>query len=114
MSAPAEVAPWVERLARVGYAAKAVLYATVGILAAQAAFGKGGRTTDTRGALRELLQAPYGRIMLLVVAVGLLGYTVWLFVRAVTDAERRSRRSGRRAAMEAAGAATAPRNGAAG
>jgi hypothetical protein len=89
VNASAEVAPWVERLARVGYAAKAVLYGTVGILAAQAAFGKGGRTTDTRGALRELLQAPYGRIMLLVVAVGLLGYTAWLFVRAITDAERR-------------------------
>jgi len=49
---PAEVAPWVERLARVGYAAKALLYGTIGILAAQAAFGEGGRTTDTRGALR--------------------------------------------------------------
>ncbi|HEU5040492.1 MAG TPA: DUF1206 domain-containing protein, partial [Gemmatimonadales bacterium] len=88
MNPPAEVAPWVERLARVGYVAKAVLYATIGILAAQVAFGEGGRTTDTRGALRTLLGAPYGRIMLLVVAVGLLGYTVWLFVRAVTDAER--------------------------
>jgi hypothetical protein len=86
---PAEVAPWIERLARVGYAAKAVLYATIGILAAQAALGEGGRTTDTGGALRELLQAPYGRAMLVVVAVGLLGYSFWLFVRAATDAEHR-------------------------
>ena len=89
MNPPAEVAPWIERLARVGYAAKAILYATVGILAAQAALGKGGGTTDTGGALRELLQAPYGRAMLIVIAVGLLGYTVWLFVRAATDAERK-------------------------
>lgn len=89
MNAPAEVAPWVERLARVGYAAKAVLYATIGILAAQTALGEGGRTTDTRGALRTLLQAPYGRVMLLVVAIGLLGYTTWLLARAVTDAEQR-------------------------
>ena len=89
MNPPAEVAPWVERLARVGYVAKAVLYATIGILAAQAALGEGGRTTDTRGALRTLLHAPFGRVMLLVVAIGLLGYTMWLFVRAVTDAEQR-------------------------
>ncbi|HEX6104200.1 MAG TPA: DUF1206 domain-containing protein [Gemmatimonadales bacterium] len=89
MNPPAEVAPWIERLARVGYAAKAVLYATVGILAAQAALGAGGRTTGTRGALRELLDAPYGRAMLIVVALGLLGYTAWLFVRALTDAEHR-------------------------
>jgi len=86
---PAEVAPWVERLARVGYVAKAVLYGTIGILAAQAAFGEGGRATDTRGALSALLEAPYGRVMLIVVAAGLLGYTAWLFVRAVTDAEQR-------------------------
>ena len=89
MNPPAGVAPWVERLARVGYAAKALLYGTIGILAAQAAFGEGGRTTDTRGALRALLEAPYGRVMLLVVAVGLLGYTTWVFVRGVTDAEHR-------------------------
>lgn len=89
MNPPAEVAPWIERLARVGYVAKAVLYATVGILAAQLALGEGGRTTDTAGALREILGAPYGRAMVFVVAVGLVGYTIWLFVRALTDAERR-------------------------
>ena len=87
MTAPAEVAPWIERLARVGFVAKAVLYGTVGILAAQAATGRGGRTTDTRGALRELLGAPYGRGMLYVITVGLLGYAAWLLVRSVADPE---------------------------
>ncbi|MBA3258208.1 MAG: DUF1206 domain-containing protein [Gemmatimonadales bacterium] len=85
MNRPTDVAPWIERLARVGYAAKALLYATVGILAAQAALGRGGRTTDTRGALREVLGAPYGRAMLYVVAAGLFGYALWLVVRAVAD-----------------------------
>lgn len=89
MSPPADVAPWIERLARVGYAAKAVLYGTVGILAAQAALGRGGRTTDTKGALRELLGAPYGQVMLYVIAVGLFGYAAWLLVRAIADPERR-------------------------
>ena len=41
--------------------AKALLYATVGILAAQAALGRGGRTTDLGGALREVVRAPDGR-----------------------------------------------------
>ena len=89
MNPPAEVAPWIERLARVGYVAKAVLYGTIGILAAQVALGSGGRTTDTRGALRELMDAPYGRAMLIVIAVGLFGYALWAFVRAITDAEGR-------------------------
>jgi negative regulator of sigma E activity len=37
-------APWIERLARVGYAAKAVLYTVVGVLALRAALGDGGKT----------------------------------------------------------------------
>jgi hypothetical protein len=88
-SAGAEVAPWVEKLARVGYAAKAVLYATVGVLAARAAFGTGGRTTDTRGALGSILGAPFGRVLLVIIGLGLLGYAAWRIVQAVTDPERR-------------------------
>ena len=89
MNGPADVAPWIELLARVGYVAKAVLYGTVGLLAAQAGLGRGGRTTDTRGALRELLGAPFGQAMLLVIAAGLVGYAAWLLVRAVADPERK-------------------------
>ena len=90
MTNPAtEVAPWIERLARVGYAAKALLYITVGYLASQAAMGPGGRVTDTEGALRVVHDASYGRVLLLVVALGLLGYAVWRVVEALVDPERR-------------------------
>jgi hypothetical protein len=82
-----EVAPWIEKLARIGYVAKALLYATVGILAAQAALGRGGRTTDLGGALREVVRAPMGEALLLVIALGLSGYAVWRLVDAITDAE---------------------------
>ena len=84
-----EVAPWIVRLARIGYLAKALLYATVGILAAQAALGSGGRTTDLGGALHSVLRAPLGGAMLLVIAAGLVGYAVWRVVDAITDAEGR-------------------------
>jgi hypothetical protein len=90
MTNPAtEVAPWVERLARVGYAAKALLYITVGYLAAQAAMGTGGRVTDTHGALQVVHEASYGRALLFVVAVGLLGYGLWRVVEALVDPEQR-------------------------
>ena len=88
MSAPVEardVAPWVARLARVGYAAKALLYVTIGILAAEAAFGVGGRKTDTEGALRLVHGMTFGRVMLIVVAAGLLGYALWRVVEAIVD-----------------------------
>ena len=92
MSAPVEmrdVAPWVERLARVGYAAKALLYITIGILAAQAAFGPGGGTTDTQGALKVVHDMTFGRIVLLVIAAGLLGYALWRVVEAIVDPDAR-------------------------
>ncbi|HKU63301.1 MAG TPA: DUF1206 domain-containing protein [Gemmatimonadales bacterium] len=88
-----DVAPWIEILARVGYAAKAVLYGTIGFLAARAAFGwDGGRATDTRGALRAVRDAPFGRHILLVIAAGLAGYGLWRLVEAVTDPEHRGTR----------------------
>jgi hypothetical protein len=84
-----EVAPWIERLARVGYAAKSLLYVTIGYLASQAALGPGGKVTDTRGALREVHDVSYGRLLLIVVGLGLLGYGLWRVVEAVVDPERR-------------------------
>jgi hypothetical protein len=88
-SAAHEVAPWIVRMARVGYAAKAVLYATIGVLAARVALGEGGETTDSRGALRTVLDAPFGRALLFLIAAGLVGYALWRVVQAITDPERR-------------------------
>ncbi len=84
-----DVAPWIERMARVGYGAKAVLYGTIGLLAVAAALGAGGGTTDTRGAMAEVLKAPFGRMLLVIVALGLLGYAVWRVVEAIADPARR-------------------------
>jgi len=80
---------WVERLARFGYASKGVVYGIVGLLAAQAAFGTGGRTTDTRGALQTLLTQPFGKLLLALVAIGLIGYVLWRFVQAIKDPENK-------------------------
>jgi hypothetical protein len=89
MSSGAEATTtWIERFARVGYAAKALLYATIGILAAGAAIGH-GRNTDTRGAMATLLRAPFGRTLLAVIALGLFGYAAWRCTSAVVDAEHR-------------------------
>jgi hypothetical protein len=91
MTAPTmkEVAPWVERMARIGYAAKALLYITVGIISAQAGLGRGGHATDTQGAMRVVHEVSYGRIILGIIAAGLIGYAVWRLVEAVVDPDGR-------------------------
>lgn len=72
-------------IARAGYAARGVIYLIVGGLAALAAFGRGGETTDSRGALSEVLGAPFGKFLLAAMAVGLLGYAAWRAVQALLD-----------------------------
>ena len=77
-----------ETFARLGYASKAVIYAVVGGLAIAAAANRGGRITDTSGALRVVLSQPFGRVVLVVLAAGLLGYAVWRLLDAVMDPDR--------------------------
>lgn len=77
--------PWVEKLGRLGYTAKGVVYLLVGILAARAAFGVGGETTGSKGALSEISEQPFGKVMLGLVALGLIGYVIFRAVQAVLD-----------------------------
>ena len=84
--APENAKPWVDRAARAGYVAKGTVYVLVGVLAARAALSGGG-AEGKGGALRELTAQPFGRILLLVVTVGLVAYTLWRFVQAALDTE---------------------------
>ncbi len=86
---PRQLAPWIVVLARAGYAAKGIVYAIVGILAARLALGHGGDTTDTRGALGVVAGGPFGQFALAAIGIGLLGYALWRLIAAATDAERR-------------------------
>lgn len=78
----------IEQVARLGYASKALVYAIVGYLALAAALERGGRVTDTSGALRVVLQQPFGRFLLIVLAVGLCGYALWRVLDAISDPDR--------------------------
>lgn len=85
-----DVAPWIERLARVGFVAKGLLYGTIGALAVAAALHAGGKTgTDSHGAMAWLYDAPLGRPLLAVIALGLAGYALWRVVEGIRDPEHR-------------------------
>jgi hypothetical protein len=84
-----EAKPWVERLARIGFAARGVVYIIVGWLAFLAAFGIGGKKTTANGALATIAGQPFGKLMLAVVALGLVGYAVWRIVQGIVDPEHK-------------------------
>ncbi len=71
-----------EWLARAGLATRGLIYAVIGILAIKLALGDGGKTANQNGALQTIAKQPFGKVLLIVVAVGLAGYATWRLLRA--------------------------------
>jgi hypothetical protein len=80
-----ENAGWLAALPRLGYLTRGVLYAAVGLLAFQMAIGAGGYTTDLQGAITYVSDQRFGQAALVVIAIGLVGYSLWGFARAILD-----------------------------
>ena len=78
-----------DRVTRLGFAAKGLATILVGVLALRYALGKGGGLTGQQGAIESVLAQPYGRLILAVLAAGLAGYALWMFVAAIVDPERK-------------------------
>ncbi|HEX8834441.1 MAG TPA: DUF1206 domain-containing protein [Abditibacteriaceae bacterium] len=79
--------PWTVALARLGHAAKGLVYIIIGFLAFRAASGSGGETTTSQGALYRIAQQPMGGLLLGCVGIGLVGYALWRFVQAGLDTD---------------------------
>jgi hypothetical protein len=81
--------------ARLGFLAKGLVYALIGLLAVQVAFGGSGRT-DQKGALQTIADKPGGSIVLWLMVVGFAAYAVWRLSEAVwgrrdeTDEKKRT------------------------
>ena len=82
-----EAKPWIALGARLGYIAKGIVYITIGILAAGSALGRsGGKSAGSEEALLTLVDKPFGKALLFLVALGLFCYAIWRIIDAVTDA----------------------------
>jgi hypothetical protein len=79
----------IERLARLGYASVGIVYMIVGGLAVAAGLGKRGQAGSQSDAFAFILRQPFGRALLIAIAVGLCGYVLWRFTSAVMDDEHR-------------------------
>jgi hypothetical protein len=67
--------------ARLGFLAKGLVYALIGLLAIQVAFGDSERT-DQKGALESIADKPGGSLVLWLMVVGFAAYAVWRFSEA--------------------------------
>ena len=94
----AAASPWPERFARLGLAARGVLFIVIGILAFRVAFGHHEDQASQNGALQQIASQPGGKVLVWIVAIGLIGYALWRLVSAAfgpvadpvaTDAKQR-------------------------
>ena len=72
-----------EWLARRGFVARGLIYGIIGILAIKLAVGAEGTTTNQQGALKTIAHQPFGKVLLILVAIGLGGYALWRLVHAL-------------------------------
>ncbi len=77
----------VRKIARVGMFAKGVVYVILGVLTAMYAFGSGGEKAGKSSALEFIYQQPFGKILLGILAAGLICYVIWRFIQAFRDPE---------------------------
>jgi hypothetical protein len=76
---------WAERLGRAGLVARGVLYAALGVVAFQVAWGDRSESADKGGALQLLAEQPFGDALLAVIVLGLASYAAWCLLEAVLE-----------------------------
>jgi hypothetical protein len=74
-------------LARVGYAARGIVYLIIGLFALAAAVGARTRPAGSGDVFLALIAQPLGGVLLAMLAVGLVYFAAWRVVQAVADVD---------------------------
>ena len=85
----ARAKPWFQRLARLGLATRAVIYALLAYIAAEIALTHSSPAQASgSGALTEVRKQSAGRTLLGLLAIGLVGYAFWRVAQALSRANQ--------------------------
>ncbi len=74
-----------QNFARFGVATKGWVYFLIGGLTAFSAFGLGGEKSGSSNALDFISQQAFGKILLVITAIGLIGYMFWRWYQSFAD-----------------------------
>lgn len=80
--------PWVELVARIGFAGKGTIYVMLGLFAVALTVGVTHEVEDLAHIIERFSHKPLGVVALLLLAFGLLNYAAWTAVQAIWDPER--------------------------
>ena len=82
-----EARPWIEPLARMGYAAKGIVYLMIGVMSGLFAIGKRSEPADFSTVLLQIFRQPFGEALLAALTIGLFGFGLWCLIQAIMDTE---------------------------
>ena len=80
---------WFEKFARFGLVSKGIVYFLMGTLSVLAAFGLSAEKGDKAEAFKFIYDQPFGRVLLIAVALGLLGYVMLRLFQAFKNTENK-------------------------
>ncbi len=72
-----------EKFASFGIATKGIVYFIIGALTALGAFGFGGEKAGSEDVLSFIADQSFGKVLLILLAIGLLGYVFWRWYQAL-------------------------------
>ena len=76
---------WFEKFARFGLVSKGIVYCLMGIISVLAAFGLSQENGDKTEAFKLIYGQPFGQVLLVTIALGLLGFSMLRFFQAFKD-----------------------------
>lgn len=74
-----------EMAARVGYVVLGIVHVVIGAIAISVAVGAGGGEADQGGAMEQISRAPFGIVVLWIIALGLFALAVWQIAEAFLE-----------------------------
>ncbi|MGC1241367.1 MAG: DUF1206 domain-containing protein [Chryseosolibacter sp.] len=80
---------WFEKFARFGLVSKGIVYFLMGTLSVLAAFGLSREKGDKAEAFQFIYDQPFGRVILIAIAMGLFGYVMFRMFQAFKDTENK-------------------------
>jgi hypothetical protein len=78
----AEDSPLLDAAVRIGLVAYGVVHLLIAWLAIQLAFGQRSQSASTKGAMHELAQQPFGKVLVWAIALGMFLLVIWRVIEA--------------------------------
>jgi len=76
---------WTDRAVRIGMVAYGIVHLTIAWLGIQLSLGDNSGAASRNGALHQLVQQPFGELVVWVVAVGMFLLVIWKLLEAFVD-----------------------------